>query len=98
MVGKAVAFEFGLAEDVVSNLDLAPEIVDPQGQSGEKHVDNVDAEQASSRSMKAKLPYLVGLRFRFGRGGGDALTSTGWVLFHGVPLLQSIGLNRRSIQ
>src|SRR5206468_1554845 len=56
VIGEAIAFDRGLAEHVVADPSLGPEVVDADGHQSQEHVDDVDTEKGAGVAMEAWSP------------------------------------------
>ena len=70
VVCEAVSRTLCLAEDVASHPHFRPEVVDTECDDGEKHVDDVDAQQGATRAMEREPVHRV-------RAGSEPRTARG---------------------
>src|SRR4029450_12259164 len=73
VICESIARDLRLAPDVLPHPRLAPEVVDAEGDEGEEHVDDVDAEQRPAPSVEDEAMRLAAREWRgrvAGPGGG----------------------------
>jgi hypothetical protein len=73
VIGEAVALELALAREVGADARLGPEVVDPDGDDRQQHVDDVDAEEGAPLAVEDRAPDArggLGRRPGGRRGGG----------------------------